>query len=387
MTRHNFTDALIHDGRIRTTDDGAVVQARVARSGNVQAYLGAEIGDTELDIVRVYRPSDAVFAKDAIASYARKPITLGHPAGGVSANTWRDLAVGEIDRDVMRDGEFVSVPLLFRDAKAIAMLQSADGPRELSMGYDAQIKFEDGVSPAGEQYDAIMTDFRMNHVAVVSKARGGEELRIGDSAATWGASPLVHVADTKGNNMSLQTVVLGDQAAQVAIADAPKVETFKTDMAKRLTDMETSHVEILATAIAAKDAEIAKANAAKDAAEAKVLLDADIDQRVADRADLISTAKSVASDVKTAGLSDADIRKAVVIAKLGDSMAEKPDAYIDARFDILAEDAAEAAKSDPVAKALKDGKPAPKIVDLDTVYSERNTSLSDAWKAPVKKEA
>ena len=384
MTRYQFTDALTHDGRIRTTDDGAVVQARVARAGNVQAYLGAEIGLIDRAIVRVYRPSEAVFKNDAIATYARKPITLGHPAGGVSTDTWRDLAVGEIDRDVMRDGEFVSVPLLFRDAKAIAMLQSTDGPRELSMGYDAQITMQDGVSPTGEQYDAVMSDFRMNHVAVVGKARGGEELRIGDNAATWGLSP-IHLADEKEGKMpdTLQTVVLGDQAAQVAIADAPKIEAFKADMTKRLSDMETSHASDMAT----KDAELAKANAAKDAAEAKVLSDADIDKRVADRADLIGTAKAIVADVKTEGLSDAAIRKSVVVTKLGDAMADKSDAYIDARFDILAEDAAAEAKADPIAKALKDGKPAPKVVDLDTIYAERNTSLSDAWKAPAKKEA
>ena len=183
--------------------------------------------------------------------------------------------------------------------------------------------------------------------------------------------------------MSLQTVVLGDQAAQVAIADAPKVEAFKADMVKKLSDAETAH----AKAIADKDAAIAKAEAERDDAKKKVLSEADIDKRVADRADLIGTAKSILADVKTAGLSDAAIRKAVVVAKLGDAVADKSDAYIDARFDILAEDAAAEAKADPIAKALKDGKPAPKVVDLDTIYAERNTSLSDAWKAPAKKEA
>jgi len=108
---------------------------------------------------------------------------------------------------------------------------------------------------------------------------------------------------------------------------------------------------------------------------------------VADRADLIGTAKAIVADVVTVGLSDAAIRKAVVVAKLGDAMADKSDAYIDARFDILAEDAAAATKADPLRDALKDGKPAPKVVGLDAVYAERNTSLSNAWKTPAKKEA
>jgi len=182
---------------------------------------------------------------------------------------------------------------------------------------------------------------------------------------------------------TLQTVVLGDQAAQVALADAPKVEGWKAAMTKRLDDAEADH----AKAIAAKDAEIAKAQAALDDAKAKILTDADLDKRVADRADLISTAKAIVADVVTVGLSDAAIRKAVVVAKLGDAMADKSDAYIDARFDILAEDAAAATKADPLRDALKDGTPAPKVVGLDAVYAERNTSLSNAWKTPAKKEA
>ena len=384
MTRLQFTDSMIHDGRIRTTDDGAVVQARVARAGNVQAYLGSEMGVDDKDVVRVYRPEDAVFDKTAIATYARKPITLGHPAGGVSADTWKDLAVGEIDRDVMRDGEFVSVPLLFRDAKAIAMLQSADGPRELSMGYDAQIEFKDGVSPDGEPYDAIMTDFRMNHVAVVAKARGGEELRIGDSAANWGASPIHPLADEKGSQMAddkLQTVVLGDQAAQVAVADAPKIEAFKAAQAKALADAQAAHDK----AIADKDVEIEKLQGKLDAANEKVMDEAALDQRVADRAELVGRAKAIVSDVETKGLSDADIRKAVVLAKLGDAaVKDKSDAYIEARFDVLAEDAA---KGDPFADSLKDGiQPQGDVSVADKAYAENLVHLQTAYRGDATKQ-
>ena len=111
-------------------------------------------------------------------------------------------------------------------------------------------------------------------------------------------------------------------------------------------------------------------------ADAK-LDDAALDARVSARADLISKAKAIAKDVATAGLSDAAIRKAVVIAKLGDaSIAGKSDAYIDARFDILADGASD---EDPVAK-MKDAAPV-KVVSLDTVYAERNANLANAWKA------
>jgi hypothetical protein len=351
----NFTDTLTLDGAIRRTADGyGVVSARVARGGNVQVYLGSELGITDKSIVRVYRPETEVFKKDAIASYAGVPITVGHPKQSVSAETWKDLAVGEVGDDVLRDGEFVRVPMMLRDAKAIAAVEG--GTRELSMGYSADVKMLDGVTPKGEAFDAIMSDFKMNHVAIVDQARGGTELRIGDGA--WGASPFEDQSGLAPITMEkdvmselLKTVVLGDKAVQVAIADVAAIDAFKAETAKTIADADKAHQ----TAIAAKDADLAKKDAEIDALKAKVLSDADLDKRVQARADLLTVAKTIAKDVKTEGLSDAAIRKAVVVAKLGDEVIkDKSDVYIDARFDILV-DEAKKATPDPFASAVKDG--------------------------------
>lgn len=366
----NFTDTMISDWRLRKTDDGHVVQARVAKGGNVQDYAGSELGVVDRKVVRVYRPEDAVFSKAAINTYARKPITIGHPAGGVTDETWKELAVGEIDRDVMRDGEFVSVPLLFRDAKAIARVQAADGPKELSMGYEANITFEDGVSPAGEAYDAVMTGFRMNHVAVVPRARGGSELRIGDGANNWGIAPIT-VSDKKEKPMSdaQTTVVVGDKAVQVSAADAAILDAFKASMTKELSDAKAAHK----TEINAKDEEIGTLKADLKKAQDSAPDQSAIDKMVADRAALVSTVAKVAKDVKPDGMSDADLRKAAVAAKLGDEeVKDVSDAEIKGMFAVVARDAD---KSDPVAAALKDG--------------GGKQTVDDGWGSvlPMKKEA
>lgn len=102
-----------------------------------------------------------------------------------------------------------------------------------------------------------------------------------------------------------------------------------------------------ATALAAKDNELAQKDAEIDGLKAKQLSDADIDKRVQARADLITKAKTIA-DADYTGKGDAEIRKAVVIAKLGDAaIAGKTEAYIDARFDLLVEDAAKNPAGDP----------------------------------------
>lgn len=154
--------------------------------------------------------------------------------------------------------------------------------------------------------------------------------------------------------MTLKTVTVDGIPVEVTDQGATVIATLQKRLEDVNSKMSTADAAHLA-AIAAKDAELAKKDAELDAAKAKVLSDADLDKRVQERADLITVAKAIAKDVKTEGLSDAAIRKAVVVAKIGDAaIAGKADAYIDARFDLLVEDAAKGAP-DAFAAVVKDG--------------------------------
>jgi hypothetical protein len=356
-------DTVAFSGTRRTADGYLVADAKVARTG-IQLYSGSEVGRPDLATVRVYRSPEEVFSKDAMQSYSHRPVTLNHPDGAVTADNWRDLARGQTGDEVVRDGEFVRVPMVLMDAAAIREVES--GTRQLSMGYQAEIVFADGVTPSGEPYDAVQKSLRMNHLAIVANARGGSSLKIGDSLLR--GSEMAEATKTK-------TVLVDGLPIETTDAGAIVIEKLQGDVkaaATALTDAETKHAKTLA----AKDAEI-------DALKAKVLTDAALDARVSARADLITKAKHVAPAIVTDGKPDADIRKAAVVAKLGDAaVADKSQAYIDARFDILVEDAG----VDPFKQALKDGKttlPA----DIATVYADRDTALSNAWKTPEKKEA
>lgn len=394
-----FTDRMVMDGGFRRTDDGWVVRGRVARGGNVQDYLASELGDegkaTGKTLIRVYRPESEVFDRKAFATYARKPITMGHPEGNVSPETWKDLAVGEIDRDIVRDGEFVSVPLLFRDAKTVESLQADGAPRELSMGYDANVTFADGVTPSGEPYDAIMGDFKMNHVAVVKHARAGHGARFGDASidggkdrATWGATPLI--IDRKDDKMAdaikTRTVIVDGLSVETTDQGAQALEKLTGTIAakdKALADAKAEHDK----AIAAKDADLAKKDAEIEDLKKKVIDGAALDKMVADRATLVTTAKAIAKDVKTEGLSDADIRKAVVAAALPDlNLVDKSPEYIAVRFDVLAEGITKDG-TDPVADVLKAGIK-PTVTDAkaqaDKAMADSVTDLN-AWR--YQKEA
>lgn len=368
-----FTDAVSLAGTRRRDDGYLVADARVARTG-IQLYAGYEVGKPEMSVVRVYRPDTEVFSRDTLASFAHRPVTNDHPEEPVTADNWREHAVGQTADEIARDGQFIRVPLMVADAATIKAIE--EGKRELSAGYTCDLAWESGVSPSGEAYDAIQKNIRANHVAIVQRGRAGSEVRIGD-AGKWGAAP-ISTTDRSTHTMSdaLRTVVVDGLSVSTTDQGAQAIDKLQKDKAAletRLADAEKKHAE----ALKAKDAEIAKKDAEIDDLKGKVLDAAALDKMVQARADLISTAKAIAADVKTDGLTDAEIRKAVVVAKLGDAaIKDKSDAYIDARFDILAEDAAKSA--DPLRSALRNQDRAPTINDNgQAAYEQR---LSNAWK-------
>ena len=351
-----FTDR-VSVGHTKRTEEGYLVAtARVARTG-VQHYLASELGDVATkagfkpeDVVRVMRSPEEVFHEDSLRTITRLPVTINHPAEDVTAENWSELSVGDVGDAYAKESGWIVVNPMLKDANAIEAAETTH--REISMGYRAEIVVARDKSVA----DFEQKNIRYNHLALVPKGRAGRDARIGDS---WGVSPVNDnepyqpgTTPTKTNDTGghmTKTVILGDAAVTVPVTDAIAIEAFKASSAKSLADAQSAHE----AALAEKDVELAKLQAQLDDTRAKVLSDADIDAKVAARSELVATAKAIAPEVKTDGIKDADIRKAVVTAKLGDAaVADKSDAYIDARFDILAEGAAE---QNPVRDVMSGG--------------------------------
>lgn len=351
-----FTDTATLAGTRKTRDGYLVAEAFAVRTG-IQLYTGDEVGVPDRPVVRVWRPEDEVKAPESLRTFSHAPITLGHPEG-VSASNWKDLAKGEVSTEAAWDGNKIKLPLIVKDAEAVQAVES--DTRELSAGYTCRLELADGVTPDGEPYDAIQRDIRINHLAIVPKGRAGSECRIGDSAAQWGASPLTD-AKRKEAPMSLRKILVDGLQVETTDAGAQAIEKLTGqlgDSKKALEDANTTHT----ASLAAKDKEIATKDAEIDKLKGKQLSDADLDARVEARATLVDTARKIDPDVKTAGVSDADIRKAVVSAKLGDdALKQKSDAYIEGRFDMLAD--AAGGSCDP----------------LNTKIKARDSDNADAW--------
>lgn len=355
-------DTITLDGSRRTSDGYLVADARVARTG-IQVYSGAEVGRPDLATVRVYRPEAEVFKDEALRSYAYRPVTVEHPREAVTADNWRRHAVGQTGGDVARDGDFIRVPMVLMDAEAIKAVEA--GKRQLSMGYSTDLRFEDGVTEDGQAYDAIQTNLKMNHLAVVATARGGSELKIGD--------------DKGERSMTTRTIVVDGLSVELADKDAQIVQRTIDGLTKRVedaekavTDAEKTHSE----AIAAKDKELGTKDAEIETLKANQM-DADkLDQMVADRADVVAKAKALDAKIETKGVKDSDIRRKAVAAKLGDEkVKDKSDDYVGALFDHLT---ADLKPTDTLAQALGDSR---QVADARSdAMKKRDERLKSAWK-------
>lgn len=314
-----FSDSYMDVGSVKKTEEGyTIANVKCVRTG-IQQYTKRELGFMEDGIVNVYRPPEEVFHKDSIKSFIHKPLTIGHPNEPVTSLNWKDFAVGEVSTDVIRDGEYLQFSLIVKD-------QAYDHSdfKEISAGYNCDLIAEDGVAPCGTPYQYKQANIRGDHIAFVHRGRAGAEARIGDGALNWGAAPKPKEVPLT----ELKTVVLGDEAVNLAVADAAKIEKYKSDFAAKLADADTVIGELTA-----KLAD----------AEAKILSDADIEVRVADRMALVDTARQVmgfgfVADSKTA----AQIKREVVAHKFGDAVtADASDAHIEGMFKVATSDAAQ----------------------------------------------
>lgn len=319
-------------GEPRLTRDGYLVaDAKIARAG-IQLYTGKEVdpenkhGLRDKAIVRVFRPEEEVFSADALASFAHRPVTNDHPAEAVGASNWKAHSVGITGNEIARDGDFIRVPMVVMDQAAIDDWKA--GKRELSCGYTSQLVFGDGISPAGEAYDAKQTNIRGNHLAIVARGRAGSECRIGDMGApdAGDRKAPVHQGD---RHMTLKTITVDGLPVETTDAGAAAIEKFRglLDAAgKALAKSEEEKAKVEKE----KDAELAKKDAEIADLKGKVLDAKAVDAMVADRAAVLAKAKSLKPDLVADGLSNLDVKKAV----LGDTVKDKSEAYIDAAWDM-----------------------------------------------------
>lgn len=351
------------------------LSARIARIG-IQTYAGHELagvdGDIDPDkIYRVYRPEEEVFAVDALESFAGLPVTLGHPAEQVSAENYQEFSVGHVLGQPVRDKDFVRAELTIRDAAAIEKIRNGDAA-QLSVGYHADITLKPGMTPGGQSYDAVQTQIRGNHIALVDAARCGPQCAIGDQAVCRCAQCTTQNTQAKKDPIMSEIITLDGE--QIPIAEAvEKLKTANAKIAEALQEAETT-IDDLSARLETKSGEV---EALKQKTQKPATSDRAFTDRVQARAKLISEARQILGDrTVVLNLTDAEIRRKVVNHIYGDKFSKgASENALMGMYRVAVRDALEA--SDTL-----NGRVAPtsNTNTFNQAAGRRKQHLSNAWK-------
>lgn len=329
----------------RICADGCLVaDVRAARVG-IQEYLPSEAGAPSTfkgDRVRVYRPEEEVFHRDSMASFAAAPFTIDHPSQPVTADNWRRLGVGEVNGDVIRDGGFVRVPVIVRDAAAVEKVRTTH--KQLSMGYSCSLDWTPGTTPDGQAYDAVQRNIRINHIAAVPAARGGPELKISDERPPQNKehpTMKIRIGDAEVDPTNGEAVRIAVDGLNAKLADATaRAAKAEEQVATLTTEKATADAKVVTLEKQLADAALTPAKL-RDAAKAY--------------AATVDKAKALGVTV-TDAMDEAAIQRAVVSAKLGDAAKDWSDEQVAASFSTLAAGVkASDTRPDPLRSVISDG--------------------------------
>ncbi len=301
----------------------------------VLTYDQAELGDIEGmpsnrrgTKIRVQRNASDLLSEKTLNTFKSKPITVLHPSQGVTASTVMGEMKGMLKDNISQDGKYMMGDLLIMDTDTIKLVE--DGTKELSLGYTVDITWD-----PTDDYDAVMSNYEGNHIAIVPRGRCGSEVKISDSNKN------------KGTNM--KKVKIGDVEYDASPELAFAFDKYVADAeAVKKEDDEKNESELKE-----KDDKIADTEAEKDKLEAKVdgmekdkeeddkkkIGDADISALVSARVELESKAKSIIGD--TADFKDKsnkEVMALAVTARNGMTIGDKSDDYVLAIFDHVCAD-------------------------------------------------
>lgn len=149
-------------------DDGFFHDTPIVTSTGIFEYALPDGG-----VRRELRLPEYVFEKKSLESYVGRPIIITHNAGEVTKDNVKDEIVGTILSKGFRDGNDVRCKVIIHDMNSVKKIPY----RELSLGYNLDLIEESGVWE-GQKYDAIQTNIRINHLAIVDSARAGEQAHL-----------------------------------------------------------------------------------------------------------------------------------------------------------------------------------------------------------------
>lgn len=301
----------------------------------IVARIGAQTYQTPHGPRVEFRPASEVFKADSLQSFAGKPVTVGHVT--VTPKNAKEVVVGSCAGAGIASGIGVEVPLSIYSDVAISKAKAKEAG-ELSVGYTSvdiekpgygsndtgeyifaeDMKADEKPPEGWVKFDAVQTDIKVNHIALVFKGRAGIAKLNLDAEQEFPYDN--NVKSTKGD-VQMKKI---------------KIDSVEVDVAPEVA----SHIEKLTANIATVQGKADAFEAERDALKVKVdsmpeLIKAEVAKIKADeaaRADVVKVAEE--AGVKHDGVELKDLKAAIVKAMLNKDVSSKSDAYIDAMFDV-----------------------------------------------------
>lgn len=213
------------------TNEGYLVDHPILTSCGIFEYT-----NPDGSIRRELRLPKYVFDENSLKTYRGKPIIITHDAGVVDKNNVDKEQIGTILSDGYEDGENVRAEIIIHDTDSMQKC----GLKELSLGYNLDLIEKPGVWN-GKPYDAIQTNIVINHLALVTSARAGEQARLNidgsDEPELKGGKAMAKSTNSRradGGAMSPEELEKAIEAykarkAQRASADEEEKETPATE--------------------------------------------------------------------------------------------------------------------------------------------------------------
>ena len=325
---YNFQDSGFMNVLANLTRTGVFMYSRTTPDGGIET-------------IRQLRLPEEVEA--SMETLTGVPVTNTHPEELVSVENASEYVVGmtserpkmiKIEGDTNHD--YVQQKLTIFDQNTIDQIQTG-AKRELSLGYTLDLEETSGTWN-GEQYDSIQRNIRYNHLSLVNKGRAGELCRI----------------QLDGKEINLDGVS-SDEVLTNNQHIGEDMKFFNIDG----TEYTEDRVKALLVDLGAKSNELAKVTANLDSVTAKLDVfeekakadqnakataqdAADFKAAVKERVALEKAASKVLGEVALDAMTDREIKEKVIASVSDVALDAKSDAYVDARFDMVLESAAEA---------------------------------------------
>lgn len=197
------------------TDEGYLVDHPIVTSVGIFVYHNPDGSER-----RELRLPEEVFAEKSLASYKGKPIIVTHDAGYVDTDNVKEESIGTILSEGYQDGNDVRAEIIIHDTDSLKKYKM----RELSCGYNLRLDETPGVWE-GQPYDAIQRDIEINHLALVDKARAGEQARLNIDGQGHDCM--------KGEKLNMENTTKRTDGAPTPEELAAAVEAFKKRRAER----------------------------------------------------------------------------------------------------------------------------------------------------------